>query len=509
MEELFQDFPKPHFERHEVLSTLLSSILLKEDKGKWHDKIITAILFHHFNRYFYELSEYPEIIFDNSEKLCEYLQFLKHRLDDFKEYFNNMLNELSEKFSDSEFIKEALYDLYNLEWNNIEVAHYQIAHIYEDDLSAFTEYYKPPNIIGKEVKDYSQEFFEFLVLLGALHRVDYSASGKVNVESENFGIFDFDNLARLIEEKIKGQVADKDSFNFWQKKIIEGLDNSRKLILIAPTGSGKTEFSILWGTKNPRKFVYTLPLRVALNDLFTRFKGSEDAQGYFEPQYVNILHSTSFIEYLKGNISDINVESKLTAARLLSDPVLLTTPDQIFLTSLNYYGSDKVLSVYPYSNLVIDEIQTLSPEMAAVIIRTLQIINSLGGNILIMTATFPPYFGKFFDALGFEKIDVSKSGIEVKNLRKPRHKIRVIEDNLFDYNRGADLTEEGLEAVRDFLRDKDNALLVVNNVKKAINLYKKLIDQKEFKELNGFNIYLLHSRIVEKYKSERIEKVKK
>lgn len=79
----------------------------------------------------------------------------------------------------------------------------------------------------------------------------------------------------------------------------------------------------------------------------------------------------------------------------------------------------------------------------------------------------------FFDALGFEKIDVSKSGIEVKNLRKPRHKIRVIEDNLFDYNRGADLTEEGLEAVRDFLRDKDNALLVVNNVKKAINLYKK------------------------------------
>ena len=86
----------------------------------------------------------------------------------------------------------------------------------------------------------------------------------------------------------------------------------------------------------------------------------------------------------------------LTSARMLSSPVLLTTPDQTLLTSLNYFGSDKVISTYPFSSVVIDEIQTYDEEMAAIIIKTLGIINNLKGNVLVMTATLPPYFTSFF-----------------------------------------------------------------------------------------------------------------
>ena len=41
-------------------------------------------------------------------------------------------------------------------------------------------------------------------------------------------------------------------------------------------------------------------------------------------------------------------------------PLMLTTPDQVFLTSMNYYGCDKILSLYPLSNIIIDEIQNVT-----------------------------------------------------------------------------------------------------------------------------------------------------
>ncbi len=60
----------------------------------------------------------------------------------------------------------------------------------------------------------------------------------------------------------------------------------KSLIFIAPTGSGKTEFALLWAEMNRRKLIYTLPLRVALNDLFSRFRNSKD--GYFKKEFVDI-----------------------------------------------------------------------------------------------------------------------------------------------------------------------------------------------------------------------------
>lgn len=175
---------------------------------------------------------------------------------------------------------------------------------------------------------------------------------------------------------------------------------------------------------------------MALNDLFSRFQ--DEKEGYFDKKYVDILHSTAFIEYMKEERDgrDLDMDKMMTSAKMLSSPVLLTTPDQVFLTSLNYYGSDKVISVYPFSSVVIDEIQTYNEEMAAIIIKTLEIINKLNGKVLVITATFPPYFEKFFiDLFGRDRIiDVASFGdsikSRIKNFDQRRHKIKVVEHSL-------------------------------------------------------------------------------
>ncbi len=518
-----------HFSRHEVLSAIWASLLLNRS-DEWDEKIITAILFHHYNNYYDGLKGFPEFIYENEEKIEKYFDFVSKN-ETFKKSYDNLLTYLSnETFFYKDFVKDAIKELQNSEWNNINKAVDGLKKGYEEDeLPGFTFFYELPDTLGEDTKDYDEEFLKFLLLLGSLRRVDYAASGDVWIEGPLDELPNFEKASKIIKEKLKVE-------KLWQESILrdKNLDDLKRTILIAPTGSGKTEFSILWSSKFPKKFLYTLPLRVALNDLYHRFKGvKEDGleeKGYFSKaigfsnDLADILHSTSFIEYLKedgGGYTDI--ESKVNSTKLLSSPVLLTTPDQIFLTSLNYYGSDKVVAVYPMANIVIDEIQTYNPEMAAIIIRTLQLVKAYGGNILVMTATFPPYFKKFLE--GFNEIDVSElRDVEIKNLKLKRHKIEVIEKQMFEYKEKKEkgkskgyeieITSDALSEIKKWLKERPRSLIVVNNVKKAILLYEKLKNDKELSLKKRENnekeneLFLLHSRIVEKYKDERIKAIK-
>ncbi len=506
IKEFFKGFTDVHFTRHEVLSAIFASLLLKN--SEWNDKIITAILLHHYNKYYIDLVSFPEfIVEDHSSQLVKYLEFTEQHKDDFESSYSNLLDIFAQEFHEHDFVVEAIDELKeDCDWNKIPHAKKKLEED-KDDLSDFTWFYEPPNTMGKEISQFDDELLDFLLLLGSLRRADYASSGKVDVEVGPVSeLLDFDKLVKKIEHRIQSiKEKDPDVF-FWQKHYFEKESTPKRLVLIAPTGSGKTEFSILWATSHCRKFIYTIPLRVALNDLFERFKGTE---GYFDKKSVDILHSTSFIEYLKEegeNYTDI--ERKITSAKLLSLPVMLATPDQVFLTSLNYYGSDKIMAVYPISNIVIDEVQTYDPEMAAVIIRTLQLINSLKGNILVMTATFPPYFGKYFSEMGFSTVDTTASDLneKIKNLKRKRHRIEVIENSIFKYGetkRSMEPINGALEKIKKCIETKQNALIVLNNVRKAIKLYKYLKSDR-----NKDSIFLLHSRIVEEYKTKRIGKAR-
>jgi len=499
------DIRRIHFHRHEILSSIYASFLL--DESDWSKKIMTAILLHHYNSYFTDTISLPEIIRDFEDDLKGYMNFIFIQKEIFKESYELLLSSLSNSndFGNNPFIKEAIVELQKAgDWDK---AGKLLNSYYDDDLSKFIDFYEPKNKLSDESKKLDEDTYRFLVFLGALRRADYSSSGGVPIEGNPpEKILKFYELAEKFKKKFR-------SDTLWQEEILKNKksDEIKHLILISPTGSGKTEFSILWAAKNPRKLLYTLPLRVALNDLFMRFKGIEEKEeGYFKSEDVNILHSTAFIEYVRESEGRyLDIERKLTSSKLLSYPLMLTTPDQIFLTSLNYYGSDKVISVYPISNIVVDEIQTFNPEMAAVIIKTLKTVNYIGGNILVMTATFPPYFDKFLDELGFKKLDISKyeNEFEIKNHKVKRHRINVFDESLFEYNKEdkgyeVKIKSEAEEKLGHLLTNKQNALLVVNNVKKAISIYKYLGgDKKE-------EIFLLHSRLIEKYKTEIISKIK-
>ena len=499
----FEGYRDIDLKDHEIVSILYSLIFLENDE--WDKKIRTAILYHHYNNFYVNIQPHIAYIFQNYSDLEKYIEFFLAKKEEIKELLEFLIEEAKKESSD-DLVKETLNELKSkIKFDALERLKENL-----DKKSSLSKVVKLFEITDKE----SEEFYKFCVFLGALRRCDYAASAGVGVEECTENLYDnvYTNLESEIGSKIKGY--------FWQKEILQKY-NSRNLILVAPTGSGKTEFALLWACNMGKKMIYTLPLRVALNDLYWRFAGSENKAGYFNKNSLRILHSTSFIEYLKedSNGQELNIDEKITTSQLFSSPLLLTTPDQVFLSCLKFYGFDKLINIYPLSAIILDEIQTYTPEMAAIIIKTLEIVQKLGGNILIMTATLPSYFAEFLNEKnGFLTVDLKGENMKnnVKNYLTKRHKISLLETSLFNYEKDGtqstlELNDNGLNRIKNIIREnkEKNILVIVNNVRKAIELYRKLEEDCSSLFVEGENIYLLHSRLIEKEKSKRINEIKK
>ena len=455
-------------------------------------KIRTAVLLHHYNEFFSEDKEFSHIVELYPDDVERYLAFLVSKKGALEEFLKDYLRAIKNEFKE-DFIREAVAEI-TIDFSCIEALKKKVA-TWDDDLSEEVSLYNPESLD-----------VDFLVFLGMLRRCDYSSSGDFEIEKSLNLPEVFDDVDERIRRRILEKLRDQEvTFSgLWQEELLSKRD-SDYLVVVAPTGSGKTELGILWARRRG-KLIYTLPLRVALNDLYKRL-----SEEYFNKDSVGLLHSTAFMEYVEGSGSDVEVEKKVNAARLLAMPVMLSTPDQVFLTGLNYYGADKVISVYPESAIVVDEIQAYTPEMAAVFLKTLQLIKGAGGKVLVITATLPPHIEYFLREEGFKIVDVleesKKHGLNVKNLHLKRHHVKLVEGNLFRY------TDEGLEfeglgkvlsAIEEFEKRGFRSIMVVlNNVRKAIEAY-KLISKQD----NGWEVYLLHSRLPERKKAEVILKVK-
>ena len=139
-----------------------------------------------------------------------------------------------------------------------------------------------------------------------------------------------------------------------------------------------------------------------------------------------------------------------------------------------------------YSKVIIDEIQAYSPEIVAVILKGLQMINNLGGKFMIMTATLPRIYKEKLQQMGIE--------FEYQEFIKDteRHKIKLIDKNI----------TEDIEEIYEKSKNR-KTLVIVNTINKAIELYDNL------KNIGAENVNLLHSRFNQVDRSKKEDNIKK
>ena len=316
------------------------------------------------------------------------------------------------------------------------------------------------------IKEGDSLYKDYCLLKGLLHRLDHSSSARIDVEDETK-----ESVSSFVEE-----FMNKKDFQLNDLQLFSKSNQGKNLIVIGSTGMGKTEASLLWSNNN--KTFFTLPLRISINAIYDRIKES------IKYNHVGLLHSTA-IDYLEEKSIAENEFTKIEQSRNLYEKIITCTIDQIFPFVFKYKGYEKIYATLSYSKVIIDEIQAYSPEIVAIILKGLQMINNFGGNFMVMTATLPRIYKEKLEEMGieFEYQEFIKDSI--------RHKIEIIDKSI---------NEDTKKIFEDSKNKK--VLVIVNTINKAIELY------DELKETGAENINVLHSRFIPEDRNKKESSIK-
>lgn len=301
---------------------------------------------------------------------------------------------------------------------------------------------------------------EYMLIKGLLNKFDWTVSaGEEDAEIATDIVEK--KLCRNIEEKLAGKLR------LVQKFMIE--NRNHNVVMIAPTGSGKTEAALLW--LHGEKGFYTLPLKVSSNAIYKRIRE------YYQYEDVALLHSDSMNSYLEAAEDDIESGYKhYEQAKRFSYPLTVCTVDQLFRFVYKALGTEIFAATLKYSKIIIDEIQSYSPRIVAALIFGLSEIKRMGGKFAIITATFPPVLQYFMKKSGLLQDkdyvwhDFSEDATVI------RHRLKIVEG---DFN---------IEEIAEAAKIK-KVLVICNTVSKAQSVYKELREE-------GLEPGLLHSRFI-------------
>ena len=321
------------------------------------------------------------------------------------------------------------------------------------------------------------DYFALLILFGAFKHCDHLSSAFIS-RLENLEQTDFNFLHNA-------------EYDFYEHQQIASTALGN-LILTAPTGSGKTETSLLWlqhqiiSTNQGRVF-YILPFTASINAMFERLENEESGLGKGK---VGMLHgklSAYLYEYFEDYQYGVSerkekIKSIRNKFKTVETPLKILTPFQLLKHLFGLKGFEKGIFEWSGGYFIFDEIHAYEAGLFAQIIILLEYVTKhLGAKVLIMTATFPSFMKVILKKAIGESIEVKASSTLYANFR--RHRVLVKEGLLID---NLEEIKTQLKTDHLLLERKNSVLVVCNTVKSA---------QTVFKELNKVveNGVLLHS----------------
>jgi len=476
--DIIYEIPHSLFSVFWIDEFIVKSILNNDEKLVKF--VISAVAYHHWRESF------DEFIRTNDK----FKNFAKKVLNDWKDKFQqNLQNEIKNlNINDDDIFKLT---------NSIKLNEKKLEEI-KNNLPFYHIAIPPYNfdyeiLRGILIKSF-EEHKKWILISGFLQRCDHFASF-CEEENENLDNIEIDSIGfDKIKENFKRKINQQDENKIWQ---IQKLNNeeirNKNIILIAPTGYGKTEFAFLWS--NSEKFIYTLPLRSAVNQIYER------AKNIFGDEKVGLLHSDADV-YLLEKEGDVGDTTKLyELSKALSFPAIISTGDQFFPYALRPPGYEKIFALFSYSRLIIDEVQAYDPKACAIIVSFIDWVVKMGGKFLLMSATMPYFVKKEIEnRIGsqFEEINVYEEKKEnFKNIYKHKLKIEVIENE-----------DKKIDEIIDKAKKGKNVLVILNTVKEAQKIYEKLKEKADYSLKN--KIFLIHSRFtLEDRRKKEVELIEK
>jgi CRISPR-associated endonuclease/helicase Cas3 len=258
-----------------------------------------------------------------------------------------------------------------------------------------------------------------------------------------------------------------------QTKTIESLTAGKSVVLRAPCGSGKTEacyasFMLGRGTL-PDRLIYSLPTRALASEIADRIQKGTEKIGL--KYVVSAQHGANSSDpFFKSDIIVATIDQTIGAycCTPLSLPAYLgNIPAGAAVSSFHCF--DEAHTYDRYLGL-----QTM--------LVLIQRSSNLGLPFLVMSATLPDSFLRWFEDKFGETVEIVEGDDESVEKRRNRHVILHWENLPLD-------SVQVFEAAKNYNR----IMIVCNTVNRAQVLYKAVLETLREK---GFKVFLLHSRFL-------------
>lgn len=436
--------------RHEILSATFISCLnniLTEEEIK---AIGLCIITHHKD--LNDLNSYDTFSNVMDELFLEKLDELKENLEELNDYFELFL------YLSIEYLGYELKSPIEVNFDDLNDPFERVVYDYEDDCE-YGNYSKLHGLYG-------------IYLKGFMNACDHLASGG------HYEILNGIKIGKLL--------------NFNSLRTTQELASKTKgsTFLIAPTGSGKTEASLLWVDYNQnenfsKRVFYMLPYTASINAMHERLVALLG-----NGELVGLSHGKAsyFIYKSLSEDSKKEVRQIQNLTKKIYRPYKVLTPFQIIKYLFGVKGFEMGLSELTNALIIIDEVHAYDSRTTCLLLETCKFLKEkLHSDIFIMSATLPTFLKTLFE----EELSINNI-IKLSNEELDmftRHHVNVIEDNI----------ENHCSNILNDISGGKRVLIVCNTVDKSQKIF------KWFRDNNIENSALLHGKFMLKDREE-IEK---
>lgn len=258
-------------------------------------------------------------------------------------------------------------------------------------------------------------------------------------------------------------------------------------MLVAPTGSGKTEAALFWtmgdGSQPTPRIFYALPYQASMNAMYDRLRSPL----YFGDASVGLQHGRALQalnqrlmngeEGPKSTIHEAKWRKNLTM--LHACPIKVFSPYQMLKVVYGIKGFEGMLTDYAQAAFIFDEIHAYDPGRLAIILCLVKYLREhFGARFFIMSATFP----KTLQNIMSDIIGINEPIIAERTLFEQfrRHHLQLLD---------GDLLVHGVNRIATDVRMGKSVLVCCNTVRRAQEIYEQL-----HLMLSPEQVELIHSR---------------